>query len=350
MQQTGRHLRRITRTERKRKTLLVSIIIPAYNSAATLPECLEACLAQDYAEFEIIVVDDGSTDDTAAAAGKFTEAEVLRQVNQGPAAARNHGARVANGEILAYTDADCIPRPDWLSRLVEGFTESVVAVGGTYACANPEFRLARVIQAEIAHRHARFGETVDFLGSFNVAFRAQAFHAAGGFDEGYRYASGEDNDLAYRLLDAGGRLRFAPRAVVAHYHPVRLMAYLRTQARHGYWRMKLYRDHPNRAGGDHYAGWPDLLAPPLGLVVAVALPWVAMSWGLGGGAMGITMVYATLVLLFAALHLPLLRRMRRELTTGDLLYFGGVTCLRDIARSLGLVRGVWTFHIPGWRT
>lgn len=329
--------------DKEETRLRASIIIPAYNAQKPLAECLAACLAQDHPDFEIILVDDGSTDDTGLIAAQFKAVRYHRQPNGGPASARNTGARLATGEILVYTDADCIPQADWLGQLTDGFEEGVVAVGGTYAIANPASRLARVIQAEIAQRHLQFKGDVDFLGSFNVAYRRDAFEAVGGFDASYRQASGEDNDLAYRLHNQNGRMIFNPKAVVAHYHPERLLAYLRTQARHGYWRVKLYRDHPRRAGGDQYAGWPDLFAPPLGL----ALPFLLLLIAVGGTITGLGVVASilslALVLFYTALHAPLVFRLRHDLSAGDLLYFLLVTCLRDTARAAGLLHGLWTF-------
>lgn len=160
--------------------MLVSIVIPAYNAGNTLAACLDACVQQSQNAAEIIVVDDGSTDDTAEVARSFA-AECLQQHHLGPAAARNKGWRMAHGEFVAFTDADCIPGHDWISRLLEGFEDGVGGVGGTYAIANPKHLLARMIQEEIAIRHARFGPEVDFLGSFNVMYRRTALEATGGF-------------------------------------------------------------------------------------------------------------------------------------------------------------------------
>lgn len=320
-----------------------SIIIPAYNAQRTLAECLTACLAQDYPDFEVIVVDDGSTDSTGAVARHFDRVRYHRQSNGGPASARNTGARLATGEILVYTDADCIPQADWLRQLIDGFEEGVVAVGGTYAIANPTSRLARVVQAEIAARHRQFKGEVDFLGSFNVAYCRDAFEAVGGFDESYRQASGEDNDLAYRLHDLGGRMVFNPRAEVAHYHPEHLFGYLRTQSRHGYWRVKLYRDHPRRAGGDQYAGWPDLLAPPLGLGLPFLLLLIAVAGVQTGYGLLASILSLALVLFYASLHLPMVLRLRHDLPVDDLLYFLLIACLRDSARAVGLVHGLSAF-------
>jgi len=245
----------------------VSIIIPAYNAEATLGECLAACVAQTHPHTDVIVVDDGSTDTTPTIAKNYP-VEYIHQENGGPAAARNRGAQAAKGEIIVFTDSDCIAEPDWIEKLLAGFTsDDVVAVGGTYGIANDSSLLARMIHEEIKNRHQQFHEEVDFLGSFNVAYRKNAFDAVGGFDESFRMASGEDNDLAYRLHDRDGHLHFVADALVAHYHPTRLWPYLRTQFYHGFWRMKLYAKHPNRSGGDQYAGIAEFAGPPVSLLI-----------------------------------------------------------------------------------
>src|SRR3954453_7495998 len=93
----------------------VSVVVPAYNAAATIAPALEGLLAQDLqAPYEVIVVDDGSDDGTGAIVKGTSGVRLARQPNQGPAEARNHGARLAKGQVLAFTDSDCVPRPDWL--------------------------------------------------------------------------------------------------------------------------------------------------------------------------------------------------------------------------------------------
>lgn len=320
--------------------MFVSIIIPARNASATLAACLEACVHQSYPEREIIVVDDGSTDSTPRIAGAFP-VEFVRQERQGPAAARNRGARLARGEILAYTDSDCVPDREWLARLIARFDEGTAAVGGTYGIANEDRLLARMIHEEIMIRHERFGDYVDFLGSFNVAYRKEAFDRAGGFDEHFTAASGEDNDLAYRLMNDGGRLRFARDAVVAHHHPEKLGPYLKTQMRHGFWRMKIYAKHPVRARGDRYAGLRDLLAPLLALaaglllIVSAVRGWDEMPLAMAAGA----------ALLLAANRAGLPWRMARRTGDSRMLWYAGVLVLRDAARAAGMVWGIYTFLI-----
>jgi glycosyltransferase involved in cell wall biosynthesis len=97
---------------------LATIVVPAYNAARTIKACVEACLNQDYAAVEVVVADDGSTDDTARIVRSYP-VHYLWQENAGPASARNRGWRAATGEIVCFADSDCVPASDWVSRLVE---------------------------------------------------------------------------------------------------------------------------------------------------------------------------------------------------------------------------------------
>ena len=324
--------------------MLVSIIIPAYNAENVLPMCLEACLKQTYHETEVIVIDDGSTDRTQVI-GQSYSVNYIRQDNSGPAAARNRGAHEARGEIIAFTDSDCVPKPDWIENLVHGFKEGVVGVGGTYGIANPENRLARMVHEEIIVRHSQFNEEVDFLGSFNVAYNKKSFEDAQGFDEDFRIASGEDNDLAYHLRDNGGQLCFTAKAVVEHFHPVALFPYLRTQMRHGFWRMKLYTKHPGRSGGDKYAGIIDLAAPPLALLLLISIILLPVFFFTKVAFSVAVCMAITLLCMYVLIHLPLPLRMVKRTRDPVMILFTGVTALRSFGRAIGMVCGIWHFII-----
>ena len=157
-------------------------------------------------------------------------------------------------------------------------------------------------------------------------------------------ASGEDNDLAYRLHDNGGTLRFVSEARVAHYHPTRLWPYLRTQMRHGFWRMKLYAKHPRKSGGDQYAGIAEFAGPPLSLIILADLAALAIA-----STTAFFSVWMFLPLLLIPIHSGLQRNITRVIANrlGLLngLKFQCMLFLRDVARAIGLVRGVWTFMI-----
>ena len=254
-----------------------SIVIPAYNSGRYLTQCLQGCLAQDYAgAYEIILVDDGSRDNTRQVASR-PGIRYLYQENRGPAAARNKGWRAGNGDIVCFTDADCVPKRSWLSKLNSLFkAHDADAVGGGYRY-DLKGRLGRLIQDEIEKRHVAMDGFSDFLGSFNMAVKREALQAVNGFDETYLRASAEDNDLCYRLKRTDRRLWFDRTVRVSHLHHWTFCAYLTAQARHGYWRMKLYRTHRHMIRGDRYAGKKDFLLPPLA-ALSLILPAVGWPW------------------------------------------------------------------------
>jgi glycosyltransferase involved in cell wall biosynthesis len=98
---------------------MISVVIPAFNEEANIEKCLHALTAQTFPKerFEVIVVDNGSTDSTVATANRFKTSLALRVVSKAGcniSGVRNHGAALATGEVLAFLDADCIPRPTWL--------------------------------------------------------------------------------------------------------------------------------------------------------------------------------------------------------------------------------------------
>ncbi|MBI5094227.1 MAG: glycosyltransferase [Candidatus Hydrogenedentes bacterium] len=325
----------------------VAVVIPAFNAKTTLDRCLDACLRQTRPADEIVVVDDGSTDETPRIAEAHGVHCIVQQ-RQGPAAARNAGTRAARADIVVFTDSDCVPEPEWLERLLDGFAPGVAGVGGGYGIENSGSWLARAVHEEIRTRHAALGLEVDYLGSFNVAYRKEVFEAAGGFDETFTAASGEDNDLAYRIQDAGGTLRYVRNARVGHFHPERLWPYLRTQQRHGYWRMKLYRKHPGRAArGDKYAGAVDLICPPLSLALVAGIGVTIALCALGHALPAANLILSIIVIGYGAIHAVRAWWMARQAADLSLLGFAGVAVLRDVARAVGMVRGIWRFHVAG---
>jgi GT2 family glycosyltransferase len=311
----------------------VSVVIAARDAASTLAALLDALRTQDVVDPpEVVVVDDGSADGTARLAEE-AGARVVRQPNAGPAAARNRGWRAARGSIVLFTDSDCVPRRDWVRRLTGALDAAHEVAGGTYGIANPGSWLAETVHAEIAWRHARLGEELEFAGSFNLAATRRALEAVGGFDEAYPAPSGEDNDLSYRLRDAGFRIRFARDAIVDHRHPTSLRRYLREQARHGDWRVALYARHPGRLRGDGYAGPLELAAPPLALA---SLALLALA-PLRGAALGGALVLGALVV---ALHAGIAGRVAARARAATPLALALVGSLRAYARGLGMLRGL----------
>lgn len=314
--------------------LRVSIVIPVYNRASLIGSVIEALLDQAYRPFEIIIVDDGSTDNTERIVSSY-QVKYIYQENRGPAAARNRGFRESGGDIIAFIDSDCIARKDWLENLIKGFdSPEVGAVAGSYDIANPESLLSRLIHEEIKWRHSGFKGYIRAFGSYNVAIRREVFEKVGGFDETYRTASGEDNDLSYRILKAGYKIRFMPDALVAHYHTEKLFKYLKEQYRHAFWRMKLYKDHPDMIRGDDYTKFRDALEMPVAVLIIVALPLLLTEWWVVE-----IFLLSGLFLLFLPFSL---RISYQKVNPGYLLYLP-LLFLRSFARVAGMIKGLWHF-------
>lgn len=320
--------------------MTISIVIPSYNSSQTIAQCIEGCLEQQRTKdvVEIIIVDDGSTDNTKDVVEKYP-VKYVYQENRGPAAARNRGWRAAEGDIVCFTDSDCIPDRAWLRQLLKSFMHpEVAAVGGSYGIANSDSLVADCIHEEIIERHRNMPEYVHAFGSYNVAIRKEVLETVGGFDETYCRASGEDNDLSYRILQEGHKIAFARDAIVAHHHTECFFKYLKEQFRHGYWRMKLYRDHPGMMKGDHYTNWKDIIEPPMSMLLlltalfAVVIPSVKTS-----------AVLLFCLLLIIQLPMPLRIVLRKK----DIRYFylAWLALVRGFARGSGMLVGVIRF----WR-
>ena len=255
-------LRRETRAD-------VSVVIPAFNSASTIEGCLVALAEQTVMPGEVIVVDDGSTDSTPEVARRMG-AEVIAQDHGGAGAARNRGAKAARGELLLFTDADCAPVADWVERLVETLdSNGVAAARGITTSLQPE-PAARFAQLEYDEKYRQLArhENVEMVATYSAAYRRDAFWRFGGFDESFHGATSEDQELSFRLADAGLRIAFVPRAAVRHHHHTSLRAYVRRKFWIGYAKARIGRHHPDKLIQDTYT--------PLGLKLQVGFAGVVV--------------------------------------------------------------------------
>jgi O-antigen biosynthesis protein len=228
----------------------VSVIVPVYNGGRVVCETVRCLLRQTFPPAEIIVVDDGSTDDTLALLKGFGDQIILlTQANGGPASARNHGLRVATGDFVAFTDSDCLPQPGWLSGLMEGFTGA--AVGGVGGSVN---RADNNLFGEYADMYGVLAPEVDesgdikYFATANVCFRADVLREAGWFDEDFRRPGAEDVDVCIRVRGLGYKLRFSEKALVLHYHKDSVRSLLRTMANYGEGTYILCAKHPDVNG------------------------------------------------------------------------------------------------------
>lgn len=242
----------------------VSVIVPVRNGRETLADCLRALQRQTHPPDEIIVIDDGSSDGSAAIACRFG-VTVLVQPPAGPAAARNRGAAAARGDILLFTDADCAPHSTWVAAMLAPFTNPQVAgVKGMYRSRQPEL-VARFVQQEYQDRYDRMAgqTTIDFVDTYAAGYRRRLFLAAGGFDTQFSTASVEDQEFSFRLAAQGHRLVFAPQARVDHRHNRTVAQYARRKFNIGLWKARVLRRHPAKIAHDSHT--PPRLKVQLGL-------------------------------------------------------------------------------------
>lgn len=248
-------------------SLSVSVIIPAYNSSPTLDLCLQALQQQTYSPIEIIVIDDGSTDDIAAIAQRYPVIFVS-QPRSGQATARNRGARLAQGEILLFTDADCAPASDWIERMIAPLVDPTLAgTKGIYHTHQSEL-VARFVQQEYQDRYDRMARCsqIDHIDTYAAAYRRCLFWTTGGFDVTFQY--NEDQEFSFRLARQGYRLVYVPEAVVYHQHKHTVWAYARRKYFIGFWKAAIGYRHPTKLVRDSHT--PQLLK-------------VQMLLALGGG-------------------------------------------------------------------
>lgn len=213
----------------------VSIVVPVYNGAGTIAGTIEHLLRQSLQPLEIIVVDDGSTDETAAILKGFgNKISVLSKTNGGPASARNAGIRASTGSLIAFTDSDCFPEQNWLQEIIKGFKFERVGGAGGQVRASSGGLIGEYIDFHGSMNPYRGTDgTVLALVTANACFRSDVLLQTSLFDERFPGPGGEDTELSIRVRGAGYELTFVETAVVAHRHKENLLSYCKSIAYHG---------------------------------------------------------------------------------------------------------------------
>jgi GT2 family glycosyltransferase len=226
----------------------VSVVVCAYNAERTMNDCLISLKNLNYPNYEVIVVNDGSTDRTLEIAQSYDFVRLISHENKGLSAARNTGIAAATGEIIAFTDSDCMADQDWLTYLVARFLSSgLPAIGGPNLPPQDESLVASCVAVSPgAPTHVLLDDEVaEHIPGCNMAFRRDALEAIGGFDPLFR-AAGDDVDICWRLQNKGYTIGFSPAAVVWHYRRNTVGDYLKQQRGYGKAEALLYFKHPYR--------------------------------------------------------------------------------------------------------
>jgi glycosyltransferase involved in cell wall biosynthesis len=233
------------------RTPKVSVVICTYNGSRTLDGCLASLETLNYPDYEVIVVNDGSTDSVPEIAARYPYIRYHAQKNRGLSVARNVGMELALGEIIAYTDDDCFADPDWLYFLVSKLLETGASgVGGPNLLPTTDGPVAACVSASPGTpAHILLDDNVaEHVPGCNMAFWADRLRALGGFDPVYTKA-GDDVDLCWRLQADGDHIVYAPAAVVWHHRRATVKAYLKQQRGYGEAEGLLKRKHPEKFRG-----------------------------------------------------------------------------------------------------
>jgi GT2 family glycosyltransferase len=235
----------------------ISVVVCTYNGSRTIRDCLEGLARLDYPNFEVIVVDDGSTDATPEIVRAYDDVRLIRTENRGLSSARNTGMCAATGEIIAYIDDDARPDAQWLKYLAATFAATNHAgVGGPNIPPPGDGPIADcVANAPGGPVHVLLSDRVaEHIPGCNMAFRKECLEAIGGFDPQFRVA-GDDVDVCWRLQECGWTLGFHPAAVVWHHRRNSVRAYWKQQRGYGKAEALLKKKWPEKYNGTGQLTW-----------------------------------------------------------------------------------------------
>lgn len=212
----------------------ISVIVPAYNAERVLGLCLASIRASIHQPYELIVVDDGSTDTTPLIAASHGAIVLTTGKQSGPAVARNLGADAATGDILAFFDADVTVHPDTIGKVVAAFQEDMglgALIGSYDQEPGHESFLSKYRNLMHSYFHQSGKRTASTFWGACGAVRAEIFRATGGFDVSFARPSIEDIELGYRMKRTGVKMVLDPDIHVKHLKEWTLTNMLRTDVR-----------------------------------------------------------------------------------------------------------------------
>lgn len=259
----------------EKRSSLVSIVIPAYNAEKTIADCLVAIQKQDWGpDSEVILVNDGSTDNTAAIAAAFPGVKVITTPNGGAARATNLGIEAARNDIVVSVDSDALLDQGWPQRVVPWFDDPQVgAVCGYVKCASTSL-VGRVMGYHLELRMDRSPTYVGKFGSTNTAYRRSALLEVGMLDEQVKI--GYDVDLTRNLRAAGYKLVREKSASCRHFSKDSLKSFCRQQYQFAYFRLKLIKKH--KRAHDGATDLSMILQVPFVAAVTLAAVLAALLW------------------------------------------------------------------------
>ena len=234
----------------------MSVVVCSFNGEATIRDTLDGLASIDYPDYEVIVIDDGSTDRTAEIAAEY-EVRLISTENRGLSNARNTGWQHASGEVIAYIDDDAYPDQHWLKYLAYTYlTTNFVAVGGqSPAPAGDGFIADCVANAPGRPVHVLVSDVdAEHIPGCNMSFKRSALEELGGFDSVFRTA-GDDVDMCWRVLERGWRVGYQAAAINWHHCRDSIKVYMKQQKGYGKAEALLERKWPEKYNSAGHLTW-----------------------------------------------------------------------------------------------
>lgn len=311
----------------------VSVIIPAYNAAKTIKECLNAVFAQSFKNFEIVVVNDCSKDKTVEIVKEFNVRIVNLKKNSGASISRNEGAKAAKSNTLVFLDSDCIVNKGWLKTLLDSFEKDLVASVSQYSKSMSNEFIAKFCFHELGYRDKNLGE-LDSASSCNFICRKKDFFKIKGFTKDRYTEPAEDMDFFFRLSKLG-KIKFIDKARVGHYFRDNISGYLKQQKE--YSRSSAYiflKDYnKNIFKQDTLQDKQTYIEIMLTLILPLLLFSVEIFF------IGILIYILTILIL----NIPFLSYLERKENMKFMLRSIPIIFIRDFYWAFGVIQGIFGF-------
>lgn len=236
-------------------TPTVSVVVPVRNRPRQIKECVDSLLSLDYPKekLEIIVVDDGSEDETPQVLADLPIKAILRPSRSGAAACRNLGWQAARGELIAFTDSDCRADAGWLKELIERMSmHDADAIGGLVKSAGTGSRIDQYesvrspLYSGKQEKEITADSAISYLPTCNLIVKKDVLEQVSGFDLAFPLAVGEDVDLVWRIVDSGRKVLYTPVGGIVHNHRESLVQFTVRRAQYAASEAQLVRKHPRR--------------------------------------------------------------------------------------------------------
>jgi glycosyltransferase involved in cell wall biosynthesis len=290
----------------------ISVIIPTKNSHNRIEACLKSLTNQSFKFYEIIIVDGHSTDDTIKIASNYPT-RVFFEDGGTRASACNVGISYAEGEIVAFTDDDCVVPETWLEQIAMNFeNRDVQVLGGPSLTPPGSTRLEKALGAtytQVVQLTALGNKSGKNVAGCNSAYRKNAIIEVGGFNE--RLITAEETDLHYRIYRKGGKIFYDPNLAVLHYRRANFRSFFKQFYRYGVGKGRMLREHPNTMGVFDLIAFLPFIFLPLSFLILMLNPVLGVN----------ILIYSFVLLIITVLCLSILSNLKtKEMTLFHLIF------------------------------